>query len=137
MADPFRPRPAINGDNAFFFDSLRDGRVSIQGCYECGELRHPPVPMCPQCHSLEWSPREMRGDGELVSFVVMHHPIVPPFEPGYIVAVVELTEGPRVVANLEGVVESDVEIGMPVRVVTHDVDKDLSLLVATAAPRRD
>ena len=129
-----RPRPAINLDNAFFFESLNErGELSIQHCGGCNELRHPPVPMCPECHSLHWSPKTMSGRGVLHSYVVMYHPIVPPFEPGYIVAVVELEEGVRVVMNLEGVAREDVQIGMPVHVTAERMDADLVLPVARPA----
>lgn len=130
MSKALRPRPAINRDNEFFFNSLNEGVFTVQRCGGCTELRHPPVPMCPQCHSLEWSPTEMSGRGTVFSYVVMHHPIVPPFEPGYLVAVVELEEGPRVVMNLEGIKSDEVKIGMPVFVKAERMDDDLVLPVA-------
>ncbi len=73
----------------------------------------------------------MSGEGELISYVVMHHPIVPPFQDGYIVALIELTEGPRLVMNLEGTREDDVEIGMKVEVTAHAVDDELTLPTAS------
>ncbi|QDQ98811.1 Zn-ribbon domain-containing OB-fold protein [Tomitella fengzijianii] len=130
MSEALRPRPPINADNRFYFDALDAGTVCAQCCDACGEFRHPPVPMCPRCHSLEWSPREMPGEGELVSFVVMHHPVRPPFEDGYIVALVEFPEGPRMVMNLEGIAEDDVKIGMTLRVAAEAVDDELTLPVA-------
>lgn len=128
---PLRPRPAINLDNAFFFEALTErGELAIQQCDECNELRHPPVPMCPDCHSIHWAPKPMAGNGIVHSFVVLYHPIVPPFEPGYIVAVIELDEGPRVVMNLEGVEREDVKIGMPVEITAERMDETLVLPVA-------
>lgn len=136
MHEARRIRPAINRDNAFFFEALEQGTLCVQGCDSCHELRHPPVPMCPSCHDLAWSPREMQGEGELISFVVMHYPVLPPFEPGYIVAVVEFDEGPRLVTNLEDIAAEDVEIGMRVKVTPQRVDADLVLTVArpTSSP---
>ncbi|WP_427004831.1 Zn-ribbon domain-containing OB-fold protein [Pseudarthrobacter sp. H2] len=129
-----RPRPAINLDNAFFFESLNErGELSIQQCGECEELRHPPVPMCPECNSIHWAPKVMAGSGIVHSYVVLYHPIVPPFEPGYIVAVIELEEGPRVVMNLEGVDRADVQIGMPVTITAERMDENLVLPVARPA----
>lgn len=129
-----RPRPAINLDNAFFFESLNErGELSIQQCGECEQLRHPPVPMCPDCNSIHWAPKVMAGSGTVHSYVVLYHPIVPPFEPGYIVAVIELEEGPRVVMNLEGVDRADVQIGMPVTITAERMDENLVLPVARPA----
>ena len=130
MSEALRPRPPVNGDNRFFFDALEDGRIAVQGCDSCGELRHPPVAMCPRCHSLEWSPREVSGEGELTHYVVMHHPVLPPFEPGHLIGVVELSEGPRLVTNLEGVDREDVVIGMHMKVHPRRVDDELVLTVA-------
>ena len=130
MTKAFRPRPPINLDNAFFFEALNEGTVAIQQCDSCNELRHPPVAMCPNCHSLEWHAEEMTGLGTVFSFVVLHHPVMPPFEPGYIVAVIELEEGPRVVMNLEGIDKELVEIGMPVKVTPERMDDELVLPVA-------
>lgn len=129
-----RPRPAINLDNAFFFESLTErGELSIQQCSDCEELRHPPVPMCPDCNSTHWAPKAMKPRGIVHSYVVLYHPIVPPFEPGYVVAVVELEQGPRVVMNLEGVEREDVKIGMPVDITIERMDADLVLPVARPA----
>ncbi|PRB70399.1 OB-fold domain-containing protein [Arthrobacter sp. MYb213] len=125
-----RPRPAINFDNKFYFDALNQGELAIQKCLECSQLRHPPTPMCPSCHCLDWRPGVMSGRGEVFSFVVMHHPIVPPFEAGYVVAVIELEEGPRVVMNIEGIKAEQVVVGMPVLVSAERMDEDLVLPVA-------
>ncbi|MBF6347925.1 MULTISPECIES: Zn-ribbon domain-containing OB-fold protein [Nocardia] len=133
MSEALRPRPPVNLDNAFFFDELKAGRISVQCCDSCAQLRHPPVPMCPQCHSLDWSARTMSGTGELISYVVMHHPVRPPFQDGYIVALVELAEGPRLVMNLEDIEEDDIEIGMKIRVDVRAVDAELILPVAIPA----
>ena len=129
-----RPRPAINLDNAFFFESLTErGELSIQQCSDCEELRHPPVPMCPDCNSTHWAPKAMKPRGIVHSYVVLYHPIVPPFEPGYVVAVIELEQGPRVIMNLEGVEREDVKIGMPVDITIERMDADLVLPVARPA----
>ncbi|MHA3684425.1 Zn-ribbon domain-containing OB-fold protein [Leucobacter sp. HY1910] len=132
MTQALRPRPPRNRDNDFYFEALEDGNLAIQQCDGCHELRHPPVPMCPTCHSLEWHPEHMSGRGTVFSFVVLHHPVVPPFEPGYIVAVIELDEGPRVVMNLEDIAKEDVEIGMPVEITPERMDEGLVLPVARA-----
>lgn len=133
MSEALRPRPPINGDNRFFYEELDAGRLSIQCCDGCDELRHPPVPMCPHCHSLEWAPKPMSGRGELTSYVVMHHPARPPFEDGYVVALVELEEGPRLVMNVQDLEEDDLSIGMPLTVEPVRVDPELVLPMALPA----
>jgi len=127
MTQYLRQRPPINGDNAFFFDALEDGKLVAQQCSTCERFRHPPVPCCPNCQSFAWTAQEISGVGHLLSYTVIHHPIVPPFEQGYIVGLVELEHGIRMVMNLE-FHEEHVAIGMPIDVRPHRYDEDLILM---------
>lgn len=127
--EQLRPRPALNRDNAFWFEAAREHRLVIQRCASCGELRHPPAPCCPSCHSFEWDTVEASGHGVVHSFVVNHHPRTPGFEYPHVVVLVELAEGVRLVANVAGVEPADVAIGMPVRLDWLDADPGLTLPV--------
>ena len=69
--------PAATQDNAFWFEGARDHRLLIQHCTSCGPLRHPPLPACGNCGSLEWDAVESTGRGTLYSYVVVHYPQVP------------------------------------------------------------
>ena len=109
-----RPQPSITHDNRFFWEGVEQGKLLIQRC-ACGQLRHPPGPMCPHCQSLEWDTLEASGRGQVYSFVVMHHPVVAPFAYPNPVVLVELEEGTRIVSNLVGVAPDSIEIGMPVQ----------------------
>jgi uncharacterized protein len=124
---PPRPRPAITQDNAFFFDGARAGTLLIQRCSTCGTLRHPPRPACPECGSFEWDTVASQGRGTVYSFVVVHYPQIPAFDYPLPIAVVELEEGTRLVADLVGVAPDDVHIGMPVQVEMVAVDDELTL----------
>lgn len=121
-----RPRPGISQDTQFFWDGLKQGQLLIQRCAECGRLRHPPGPVCAQCHSFAWDTLQASGRGVVYSFVVMHYPEVPPFEYPNPVALIELEEGTRLVGQLLGIKAADVRIGMPVQ-VEFIQDDDLSL----------
>jgi uncharacterized OB-fold protein len=124
---PRRPRPAITHDNAFFFEGARAGRLLVQRCTACGVLRHPPRPACSSCGSLEWDTVTASGRGTVYSFVVVHHPQVPGFDYPLPIAVVELEEGTRLVADLVGVDPADVRVGMPVVAELVAVDDELTL----------
>ena len=130
-----RQRPAVNLDNAFFFENLAQGRLTIQQCTECRTHRHPPVPMCPQCHSLSWRADEVGGSGTLTTYTALFHPVAPPFVPGYLVGLVELADGIRVVVNLE-FGEEEARIGMPVEVVPQRYGDDLILPAGYIPGRR-
>jgi len=124
---PRRPRPAITRDNAFFFEGAREGRLLVQRCTTCGVLRHPPRPACSSCGSLAWDTVTASGRGTVYSFVVVHHPQVPGFDYPLPIAVVELEEGTRLVADLVGVDPADVHVGMPVVAELVAVDDELTL----------
>lgn len=124
-----RPRPAMNEDTQFFWSGAARGELLIQRCIACKTLRHPPRTMCGECGSLEWDAVRASGRGEVFSYVVMHHPPVPGFEMPFVVALVALEEGTRIVTSIVGMEPADVHIGMPVEVDFLRVDDELTLPV--------
>lgn len=126
---PQRPRPALTQDNAFFFEGAKQHKLLIQRCTACGTLRHPPRPSCAACRSFEWDAVEASGRGTLYSFVVNHYPQVPAFDYPLVVALVELEEGTRLVANVSGITPETAAIGMAVECGFEDFDDDLTLPV--------
>ncbi|WP_419722147.1 bifunctional MaoC family dehydratase N-terminal/OB-fold nucleic acid binding domain-containing protein [Rhodococcus globerulus] len=124
-----RPRPAFNSDNEFWFRAASERRLVIQRCSECLSLRHPPGPCCPECNSFSWDEVESTGRGTVYSFVITHHPPHPGFDLPLLVALVELDEGARMVANLVGVEHDQVSIGMPVTIDWLEADPELTLPV--------
>ncbi|MCJ0868929.1 bifunctional MaoC family dehydratase N-terminal/OB-fold nucleic acid binding domain-containing protein [Streptomyces sp. AP-93] len=124
-----RPRPVINRDNQGFWDGVREHRLLIQRCTACATLRFPWLPGCNTCGSPDWDTVEASGAGTVFSYVVMHHPPFPAFDPPYAVALVELAEGVRMVSNITGVPYDKVRIGLPVRLEFLRVDEELELPV--------
>ncbi len=131
---PKRPRPALTQENRFFFDGAREHRLLVQRCSSCGTLRHPPRPACATCRSFEWEPFEASGRGVIYSYVVNHHPQIPAFDYPLVIALVELEEGTRLVANVTGMTRETVRIGMPVEVGFEAFDDELTLPVFHPAP---
>ncbi|WP_455567282.1 OB-fold domain-containing protein [Streptomyces chartreusis] len=126
---PARPRPVINRDNAGFWEGVRHRRLLIQRCTACGTLRHPWLPGCNACGGPDWDTVEVCGEGTVYSYVVMHHPPFPAFDPPYAVGLIELSEGVRLIGNVLGVPYDKVRIGMPVRLEFHEYDEELVLPV--------
>lgn len=120
-------RPVISPDTAFFWAGTAIGELRIQSCGDCGALRHPPGPMCMECGSPNPKYIVAAGTGEVFSYVVHHHPPVPGKRLPIVIAIVQLTEGVRVLAEVVGVEPGQVEIGMPVQVAFIKVDDDLTL----------
>jgi uncharacterized OB-fold protein len=126
---PKRPRPAVTQDNAFFFEGARRHELLVQRCTACGTLRHPPLPACGACRSFEWDAVPASGRGELYSWVVVHYPQVPAFDYPLTIGLVELEEGTRLVADLDGVAHEDLRVGLALEVAFVDYDDELSLPV--------
>ena len=123
-----RLAPTTTPDSKFFWDGLNDGKLLIQRCTGCRTLRHPPRPMCPRCNSLEWDAIEASGRGTVYSFVMPRHPPWPWFEgQTYIVALIELEEGTRILSNLRDVDPAAVTIGMPVEAFVERFDSGVAL----------
>ena len=80
--------------------------------------------MCPHCNSLDWSASELSGVGTVYSWMKPVHPPLPMFEPGTLVALIDLEEGIRLLSNLIEVDEAQVENGMSVEVRYVDTASD-------------
>jgi hypothetical protein len=100
--DPIRP--VISKDTQYFWDGTAAGELRI----------HPPGPMCPACGALKPSYVVASGAGTVYSYVVHHHPQVPGRRTPFVVALVELPEGVRVLGELLGIEPVRVTVGMPV-----------------------
>ncbi|MBE4734680.1 bifunctional MaoC family dehydratase N-terminal/OB-fold nucleic acid binding domain-containing protein [Streptomyces caniscabiei] len=129
---PRRPRPVVNRDNSGFWEGISRHRLLIQRCADCATLRLPWLPGCNACGSAAWDTVEASGEGVVYSYVVMHHPPFPVFDPPYAVGLIELVEGVRMVSNVVGVPCDKVRIGMPVRLEFLRCDEELELPVFRA-----
>jgi uncharacterized OB-fold protein len=112
--DPaLRPRPAVNRDNAYFWEGTRAHELRIQRCNACGAQYFPPTPRCWACGSFEMGHRVASGRGTLYSFAVPHYPQANGFRYPVLVGLVELEEGTRLVSNVVGCARDDLQVGMP------------------------
>lgn len=125
-------RPVRNQDTDFFWEGTQQGELRIQKCNACGELRHPPGPVCPSCHAMDRGYVVASGRGTVFSFLVHHAPQMPGRELPLTIALVELEESRqarspiRVVADVRSNPE-DLAIGDPVVVGWDEVDDGLTL----------
>lgn len=121
-------RPAVSPDTEFFWAGTLAGELRIQRCGACGALRHPPGPCCLSCGiTAQQEYQVAAGTGTVYSYVVHRHPPVPGKELPIIIALVELTEGVRVMAELTGIDPDKVHIGLPVRASFIRIDDGLVL----------
>lgn len=106
--------PCSNRDFDFFYRGLEAQQLLIQKCGGCGTLRGLPTPACAECRSFDWQAVPVSGEGWIHSFVIHHYPPLPGFETPHPIAVVDLAEGVRLVAAMDGTAPDDLEIGAPV-----------------------
>ncbi|HEY3917236.1 MAG TPA: Zn-ribbon domain-containing OB-fold protein [Stellaceae bacterium] len=116
--------PVANPDTKPFWDGCARGELLLQRCATCGAYRHPPSPICPRCLSErhEWVPSS--GRGTVYTFTVVREMRARGWEQmvPYILAVVELEEGPRLLTDLVDVAPEAVTIGMPVAATFAELD---------------
>ncbi len=112
-----RPLPAVEANTQPFWDAVEHHRLVLARCEGCGALSHPPDLSCSQCGSTDRSWVEASGRGTLWSWTICHPPMLPWFAQHgtWLVAVVELEEGPRMVANLRDVEVEDLAFDLPLQ----------------------
>jgi len=132
MADtkPYKkPLPRIDEESRGYFEALTRHELYVQRCRSCGTKRFYPRAVCPVCLSdaTEWL--RASGRGTVYSFTVTHQNQAPGFrdELPYVLAIVELAEGLRLMTNIVGCPPDAVHIGMPVEVVFEDVTPEVTL----------
>ncbi|WP_445163329.1 bifunctional MaoC family dehydratase N-terminal/OB-fold nucleic acid binding domain-containing protein [Mycobacterium sp. Dal123C01] len=106
-------RPALSRDTAFFWEGVAAHELRIQRRPD-GTLQHPPVPAVWQDKEQPVDYLVAGGKGTVYSFVVHHAPKVPGRTLPFVIALVELEEGVRMLGELRNVDHADVTIGMPV-----------------------
>jgi len=106
-------RPALSRDTAFFWEGVTAHELRIQRRPD-GTLQHPPVPAVWQDKEKPVDYVVASGKGSVYSFVVHHAPKVPGRTLPFVIALVELEEGVRMLGELRNVDHGDVTIGMPV-----------------------
>jgi uncharacterized OB-fold protein len=109
--------PEATEETAPFWDGLAAGELRLQHCPACGSYQHPAESFCYACGSTDVAWETVPGHGEVYSFIVVHQPYHAAFRDRlpYVVATVQLDEGPRMLGPIFDVDPSAVAIGMRVR----------------------
>lgn len=124
---PQAPLPRPSPESVPFWEACRNGELRLQRCRACGRFWFPPAVFCPECWSAEWTWERTSGRGKIHSFVVYRRAYHPAFPPPYVVAVVELAEGPHLLTRLIDVEPDNVRVGQQVEVVLAPVTEEVRL----------
>ena len=122
-----RPRPATMKETEFFWEGCKSHELRIQQCGNCSRLAHPPVVRCPDCGSYDLRYKVAGGKATLYSFVEPVYPPMPFMSYPYIVGLVELEEGTRLLSNIVHCAPELVKIGMALDLVFVDTDPEMTL----------
>ena len=124
-----KPLPEPSIDSQPYWDGLKEHRVMLQQCADCGAVRHYPRPMCGECHSMNVDWVEASGRGVLYSWTVAHHPFHIGFrgETPYILALVQLDEGVRIQSQLLDANIEELKLGLAVEIVFGQATEDVVL----------
>jgi uncharacterized OB-fold protein len=129
-APPIEGRPLPQADNVSqtYWAAAAEGRLLFQECPKCGNRQFYPRSMCTACgETPEW--KEASGRGTVHTFTIIRQNWADPFRglQPYVVAMVEMEEGPRMMTNLTDCDPDTVSIGMAVEAYVVKVEDDLGL----------
>ena len=129
MTEPLpTPVPDVTPETEAFWAATAEGTLLLPHCTRCDTVIWYPRSFCPACGSLEvtWLPAS--GRGTVYSFTIVRRS-APPYDRAapYVVAYVELDEGPRILTNVVECEPERVDVGMAVEVVFHDTGEGRAL----------
>lgn len=116
MADLQHPLVYASWETRGYWEGAGRGELVLQRCDACGTVQHKPRAICASC--MADAPRSFvaSGRGSVYTYTVTHQNQLPPFAAAcpYVMAYVELDEGPRLLTHIVGCDPADVRVGMPV-----------------------
>ena len=129
MNEPRKPVPRPAPESLPYWEAARQHRLDMPHCNACDGYWFPPSRTCPHCTSPDVGFKPVSGRGKVFSFVTYDRVYHPAFaaEVPYVVALVELEEGPRMISNIVGVPHDHVRCDMPVAVMFEDVAEGVSV----------
>lgn len=110
------PVPTLTASTARYWQEAAAGRFVLPRCRACGRFHHHPRRWCPYCWATDLVWEQPCGRGRVLTYTVVHQPPSPAFAVPYVLAIIELSEGPRMMANVIGCSPQDVEVGTTVEV---------------------
>jgi hypothetical protein len=131
MPDPASgPIPKPTPETRPFWEAAKQRRLVIQACDDCGTRYFYPRPLCPACLSRRVRWIDASGRARLHTFVINHRPPRGfPVPAPFVIGIVELEEGPRMMSHIVGVAPDPaaVRCDMPLEVVFEDLSPEITV----------
>ena len=119
-----RPLPRRGVYENPFWDAIQMRELRLQKCSSCAHTWYPPGPVCPTCLSEAWSFAPMSGRGKMVAWTIFHRQYFPEIPVPYLVASVQLDEGPLLIGNVPGLDPKDARVDLSLEAVFEQVKGD-------------
>ena len=129
MSDYKKPIPVPSDESKPYWAGLKEHKLLMPKCDDCGKYWFPPTQHCTHCSSKNWKWTQVSGRGKVFSFVVYHRVYHPGFadEVPYAVAVIALDEGPRMLSNISRCPVEKIVCDMPVEIDYVDITEDATI----------
>lgn len=115
---PIKALPPISPESEAYWQGCKAGKLLLQKCADCGHIQFYPRLLCTACagDNLDW--HEASGNGIVKSFTIIRRAVSAAYEPDapYVVALIEVAEGPTMMSNVVGCDPESVSIGLRVKV---------------------
>jgi uncharacterized OB-fold protein len=128
MAEGTKPIPSPTDATQPFWSGCASGVLRLRRCTHCNRFRGPSRFVC-ECGQSDFVWTDASGRGHIFSYTVVHRAPDPAFraELPYVVAVIALEEGPRLLGNVTGCAPEGVCIGMPVQALFETLAPDIGM----------
>lgn len=113
-----RPTPVVDSDSRPYWEAISRHKFMLPYCTDCERFFFFPRVLCPHCHETHIAWRKGSGRGKIYTFTISRRPAGPAFKERlpYVVALIDLTEGPRIMSNVVGTDIDAVHIGDRVQI---------------------
>ena len=134
MAKPV-PRPTPTEQP--FYDACAEGKLVLQRCQSCGHVLFYPRTHCDACQSDQLVWEDASGAGTIASYTVVRRGVSADFEAPYVIALIDLAEGPRMMSQIVDAHPDTLVVGLSVRVDFGAWSEDITLPVFRLRPALD
>lgn len=127
--DFVRPLPKPSKWSKIFWDGARQHKLLLKKCRSCGHIDHPPYLYCTNCSSEDSEWMEASGKGSLYAYAVNAYGVPFPFmeDLPYVVALIDLPEGPRMISNVVDCDPKELKNGMELEVAFFEASPEITL----------
>jgi len=128
--------PSPNPTTLPYWEACKRHELLIQECSLCGARQFYPRTMCSACSATELTWLQASGFGTVLSWTVVRHPVSPAYadDVPYVIALIELDEGPVMMAQVTHCEPESVQTGMPVEVCFEEWTEDITMPNFRARP---